>query len=331
MDSSAPNSAWRDLLDALRLIRADDHGTTAARPDATPSEGPDPYGNPAPEWLEINWPDHLNRCEVSRTTVNYVEMGSPGDPAVILIHGLDGCWQNWLETIPHLARTRRVLALDLPGFGHSPLPSWKISVPAYRDLIAGFMVAVGIERAEVVGNSLGGLVAVEHAIARPDDVAKLVLVAPAGISTARVRTEPALVAARMMAGLAPLWMRFQGQAVRRPRLLDLAFRTIFHQPTGLRRELLYEHYRNGSGRPGFLPAVEAVTGHRPNPSLDDLTAPTLIVWGRDDMILPVSDATGYGSLLPNSQTVIFAGAGHLPQLERPVRFNRVLDSFLETG
>lgn len=321
----------RDLREAADLLRGNgdaDGPDEPNHPDPTPADGPDPYGNPSPEWLEVDWADHLRRCEIDGVTLNYVEMGSPDAPAVVLVHGLDGCWQNWLETIPHLSRSHRVIALDLPGFGHTPMPQWRISVPAFSSALIQFMDALGVERADLIGNSLGGLVAAECALTRPERVDRLVLIAPAGISSAEVRSEPALMVARLMAGLAPLWMRFQERAIRRPRLLTSAFRTIFHRPAGLRRELLFEHYSNGSGRPGFLAAIEAVVGHRFSRSLEELQSPTLIVWGRDDMILPVGDAAAYGRRLPDSRTVIFDGTGHLPQLERPVRFNRLLDEFL---
>ncbi|MDQ3573101.1 MAG: alpha/beta fold hydrolase [Actinomycetota bacterium] len=318
---------FHDLREAIDLLRGKD-GAVAPRPDPTPSEGPDPYGNASPEWLRVDWSKHLRRCELGGARLNYVERGPSDGPAALLVHGLDGCWQNWLETIPHLARTHRVLALDLPGFGYSPMPDWSISVPRYAATVARFLDLHGVDRLDLVGNSLGGLIAIEAALAQPERVRRLVLVAPAGISSAGVRNEPAVLAARLLAGMVPLWVRFQAQAIQRPRLASSAFRTIFHRPGELRRELLYEHYRNGSGRPGFLAAVEAVAGYEPSAPLEALTMPAMIVWGRDDMILPVIDAAEYGGRLPSAQTVILDATGHLPQLERPVRFNRLLDAFL---
>ena len=115
-----------------------------AKPAPTPSDGPDPYGDPDPEWMRIDWRPHLHRIELAtpelephpgsdidptRTEVNYVELGE-GEP-LLLVHGLGGCWQSWLENIPHFARRRRVIALDLPGFGESPMPGWEISIKAY--------------------------------------------------------------------------------------------------------------------------------------------------------------------------------------------------------
>ena len=72
-------------------------------------------------WLDIDWREHLNWASLRRGPVNYVDIGE-GEP-LVFIHGLSGSWQNWLENIPHFAASRRVIALDLPGFGASPMPS----------------------------------------------------------------------------------------------------------------------------------------------------------------------------------------------------------------
>ncbi|HEU4598210.1 MAG TPA: alpha/beta fold hydrolase, partial [Solirubrobacterales bacterium] len=104
------------------------------------------YGNPdpRPEWLTIDWREHLRRIELPGADVNYVDVGE-GEP-VIFVHGLAGCWRNWLENIPYFAKTHRVLALDLPGFGDSPKPSWEISMPAYGRMLHDFCEKLGIDR-----------------------------------------------------------------------------------------------------------------------------------------------------------------------------------------
>ena len=135
-------------------------------PDPTPSLGPDPYGNPDPEprWLGIDWREHLRTTDVGGTQINYVELGDGPDP-LLFVHGLSGSWQNWLEQVPHFADSRRVLALDLPGFGDSPMPSWEITIEAYGDLLHDFCDVTGVESCAVVGNSMGGFIAAE-AVAR---------------------------------------------------------------------------------------------------------------------------------------------------------------------
>ncbi len=318
-----------DLREAMELLRGPlTSDARAGLPDPTPPEGPDPYGNPDPEWLRVEWSKHLGTVDARGARVNYVELGEPEAPPLVLVHGLAGCWQNWLETIPQLSRTHRVLALDLPGSGHSPMPPWEISIPAYAELLRDFCDELGVSSAAVAGNSMGGLIAAEAAGGEPGRVTKLALVAAAGISHAELRPEPAALAGRLALGIGPLAVRLQERALRRPRLRQVAFGSVFHDPGALRRELLFEHYTNGSGRPGFLSSLVAVAGYEFTERLEKLDTPALVVWGRDDRVVPAADAVGYGSALRNSQTVILDRTGHVPQLERPVRFNRLLETFL---
>ena len=332
--SGAPRPAARDLRDAWELIWSQLGGPDPdALPAPTPSEGPDPYGNPDPEWLAIDWREHLARVDVGGAEVNYASMDrreQAGDDAcLLLVHGLAGCWQGWLETIPALSRHRRVVALDLPGFGHSPMPPWDISVPAYGKLVRDFCAALELDRVAVAGNSLGGFIAAESVIANPGFFEKLALVSAAGISHADHRPEPAALAGRLAIGLAPLAFNFQETALRRPKLRHSAFRSVFYKPAALRSELLYEQYLHGNGRPGFLPALTSLMGYDFIHRLGEVDIPTLVVGGRNDLIVPPADATEYGRLLPHSETVIFDRTGHCAQLERPVRFNRLLEAFLE--
>ena len=302
------------------------------RPDPTPAEGPDPYGDADPAWLRIDWREHLARIDVGGATVNFVELGPPEpeqDPrAIVFVHGLSGCWQNWLENLPGLASTHRVIALDLPGFGASPLPSWEISIPAYGRLLRDFCLALGVRDCVVVGSSMGGFVAAEAVIAEQERFEKLVLVSAAGISSNRLRERPTEVAARSIAAAAPYTFELQTRAFRRPRARAMAFRNVFRHPELLRPELLWEFFAGGLTGTGFAAALTAVVRHDFLDRLEDVVAPTLIAWGRNDMIVPPADALEYGRRLVNSQTVIFDDTGHVPMAERPVRFNRLLDAFV---
>lgn len=301
----------------------------AALPDPTPAEGPDPYGNPDPEWLHIDWRERLHRVDVGGARgVNYVEMGPDSGKALVLVHGLSGSWPNWLENIPYFAREHRVIAPDLPGFGDSPMPDWEISVEAYGRFIFDFCDALGVRRSTIVGNSMGGFIAAEAAVREPGRFEKLVLVSAAGVSHARMRRQPAEVAARMGIASTPLLLRLVDRGIRRPGARRALFGGLFHSPNRLRTELLWECFQHGNGRPGVLPAVRGLVGYDILDRLEDVEVPTLIVWGRNDHVVPPNDAIGFGRRLHNSRTVIFDRTGHLPMAERPVRFNRVLETFL---
>lgn len=300
--------------------------------DPAPSDGPDPYGNPNPEWLRIDWREHLRTIEVEGTPINYAEMGpTEGEdgPPVVFVHGLGGCWPNWLENIPHFARHHRVLALDLPGFGHSPLPSWDVSIESFGRILLGFCREVGVESATVVGNSMGGFIAAEAVIQDAGAFGQLVLVSAAGISHSQMISGPAVTAARMSMVITPFILRMRDQALRRPGLRLRTYGSIFHNPLKLRSELLWE-FANGAGTEGFLPAIRGLVGYDFLDALEEVELPALIVWGRNDRIVPPADSAGYGDRLRNSHTVIYDRCGHVPMAERPVRFNRELEAFLSS-
>src|SRR5262245_13322652 len=138
------------------------------------------YGQSDGEWLKVDWREHLRRIELPGAEVNYVEIGE-GEP-IVFVHGIISCWQTWLENLPHFARRYRAIALDLPGFGRSPMPSWPSDIPAYGRLLHDFCEKLGIERSPMlVGNSLGGFVAAEAVTTAPGRFDRLVLASAAGI------------------------------------------------------------------------------------------------------------------------------------------------------
>jgi len=285
------------------------------------------YGNPDPEWLKIDWREHLRQVELPGATVNYAEIGE-GEP-IIFVHGLGGCWRNWLENLPHFGRTHRAIALDLPGFGDSPMPSWPIDMPAYGRLIHDFCEKLGIDRvAALVGNSMGGFVSTEATIERPSRFEKLVLVSAAGISFAEAEGRRLEASVRLFeAGVAflggprRLW-------VNRPKGREFAFGRVFHYPNRVRPELLREQMEPGIGAPGFADAIRAIGGYDTRHRLPEIEIPTLVVWGLKDQVVPVEAAIGYHRLIDGSRLELFERTGHVPQMERPERFNALLDEFL---
>ncbi|MGH2923459.1 MAG: alpha/beta fold hydrolase [Solirubrobacterales bacterium] len=298
-------------------------------PEATPADGPDPYGNPDPGWLRIDWRERLHSVDVVGATANYAELGE--GPPLVLVHGLSGAWQNWLETIPRFARGHRVVAVDLPGFGASPMPPWEISIPAYGRFLRDFCERLGIERCSLIGNSMGGFIATELAIAEPERVDELVLVSAAGITWARARREPAKVLARLGKAAAPIAFRYSMAGITRPRLRRGAFQQVFHDPNALRRELLFETTVPALQSPGYADALTTLWGYDIRDRLDEIEVPTLIVWGRNDRVVPVPAALSYEKRIgDNADLVIFDECGHVPQMERPERFNRVVGEFLQT-
>ena len=302
------------------------------RPDPTVDAGPDPYGDPDPQWMRIDWRDHLRRVDVGGTDVNYVELGPPEPEqhplSIVFVHGLGGCWQNWLEQLPHFAERHRVIALDLPGFGGSPEPDWEISIPNYGRLLQDFCDALDVRDTVVVGNSMGGFISAEAVITQPHRFEKLVLVSAAGVSSARLRRQPTEVVARMLAAAGPYLFRLQERSFHRPKAREAAFRNVFRRPLEIRPELLWEFFGGALNADGFSEALVALAGYDFTDRLDDVDVPTLVIWGRNDNVVPPRDALEFGRLLRNSRTIIYDECGHVPMAERPVRFNRELEAFI---
>jgi pimeloyl-ACP methyl ester carboxylesterase len=277
-------------------------------------------------WLDIDWQQHLRSRVLNGARVNYVEMGE--GPPVILIHGLSGCWQNWLENIPQLARKHHVVALDLAGFGESELPNEEISIRGYGRFVDAFLGSIGIERAALVGNSMGGFIAAETAISHPSRIDKLVLVSAAGLARVGNRQLYAVErAARLFHPLTAAFLARREHLVRRPGLRRRMLYGVVRYPERIAPELAYE-VASGAGKPGFLDALDAIMDYDFRDRLPEVSAPTLIVWGRDDRIVPVDGADEYERLIPNARKVIFEDTGHVPMLERPARFNQLLEEFL---
>ena len=283
-------------------------------------------------WLDVDWGAHRRFVEIEGRLVNVVELGS--GPPLVFVHGLGGSWTNWLENICEFARDHRVIALDLPGFGASQSPRGQISIAGYATVVAGLLDALGVARAAVVGNSLGGLVCAEFALAFAHRVERLCLVAAAGLSLARLPIEPALRAVvaleRVVAFSGTLIADRSVPLARRARLRRLLLWHAFAHPERLPAPVAAEVIA-GAGRPSLLPAVRAMAAYPNRDRLGEIACPTLIVWGAKDRLVPVRDADEFERRIAGARKVIYPDTGHVPEIERPACFNEDLRAFLEEG
>jgi 4,5:9,10-diseco-3-hydroxy-5,9,17-trioxoandrosta-1(10),2-diene-4-oate hydrolase len=284
-------------------------------------------------WLDIDWREHQRWVRIGGRWMNVIELG-PQDPegTIVFVHGLSGCWMNWLENLPHFAQTHRVVAMDLPGFGASEMPAEKISIQGYAAAVDELLRELGVERAAVVGNSMGGFIGAEIGIQFSTWVDKLVLVSAAGLTIARQRNEHVLTLLRRLETVLTAYTGWIGSRsdtlVRRMRARRALFNIVTAHPTQLPAPLVAEQLR-GSGKPGFIDALDALTDYPIRDRLDDIAAPTLVVWGTEDRLVPVRDAWEFGKLIPNSRVVVYEDTGHMAMLERPEAFNALVDEFLE--
>ncbi len=286
-------------------------------------------------WQSIDWREHQRWIVVDGAPVNTIALGperaGAGKP-LVFVHGLSGSWPNWLEQLPVFAREHRVVALDLPGFGHSPMPAEKLSIASYARLLDGLLDRLQVDAAAVVGNSMGGFVAAELAIAYPQRVERLVLVSAAGISThqqrSTTRAVPALRRLERIVIASGAWTASKSDTVaKRARLRDLTLNVVARHPSRLPAALAAEQLR-GAGKPGFVQGLEAIVDYEIRERLGEIACPTLIVWGDSDRLINVRDADVFAELIPNSRKVVFADTGHVSMLERPDEFNALLAKFL---
>ena len=269
---------------------------------------------------------------IDGTPVNYVDLGSGEREPVVFVHGLGGQWQNWLENIPRVAQERRTLALDLPGFGLTPEPAGRITIPGYGRFVDAFCDRLELGRVAMVGNSMGGYVAAEVAIQFPARVSRLMLVSAAGISSAATVRAPILTAGRVVKAAFTYSAARHRTVAARPLSRHFFLALVARHPRLLRPDLVYEAFFKGAAKPGFDDALRASLDYDFRERLPEVTVPTLIVWGENDAIIPVRDANEFERLIPDSRKVVMRDTGHVPMAERPQAFNDLLMEFLaETG
>jgi pimeloyl-ACP methyl ester carboxylesterase len=248
--------------------------------------------------------------------IHYLEAGS--GPAVILIHGLGGSTANWAPTIAPLAQKYRVLVPDQIGFGKSDKPMLNYRVGTLVDFLDGFYKQVGIQKASLVGNSLGGFTAAAYAIAHPEKVDKLVLVDAAGF---RVTGD---LDPKVLNGLNPST---------RQQIIDL-IGLVFYNKGPFTNDAAIEAFLASRVTAGDQYTIQRFIDSigRGEDVLDSklgaIKHPTLIVWGREDGLTPLAMGQRFNKEIAGSQLFVIEKCGHVPQLEKPAEFNAGLLKFL---
>jgi pimeloyl-ACP methyl ester carboxylesterase len=260
---------------------------------------------------------------LSHGCVRVVDMGE--GPPLVLLHGLGGTWRNWAYNLPGLSKRHRVIAFDLPGFGASVPYAGSVTMERYVDTIVELLDRLGIERATFAGNSMGGLLTIETAVRHPDRVHAAILVNSGGlpltsrrhrfVTIPQARVFHMLMRSRRVRGVATSsWGR---------RILG---RQLVHDPQAIAPAALI-HALTGLGAPGFAPALKAGTRYDARVRAPRVGCPTLVLWGREDRLLPVSTGEQLHRLIPGSELVVWDATGHCPMLEHPLRFETLMATF----
>lgn len=255
-------------------------------------------------------------------------------PVLVLVHGMAGSSAAWRWVMPALAERYTVIAPDLPGHGDSVKAGQDCSLGAHANALRDLLVALGVERVTLVGQSLGGGVALQFAYQHPSRCERLVLVSSGGLG----REVSWILRA----------LAFPGVEFLAPVLFPALVRDVGNQVSrglrriGLRAPRLEEEWRSyvsltdPESRAAFMRTLRAVVdiGGQSVSAQDRLylssLLPTLIVWGERDGIIPVAHARRAHEAMPASRLVVFEESGHFPHVEEPARFAATLVDFIES-
>jgi pimeloyl-ACP methyl ester carboxylesterase len=262
--------------------------------------------------------------------VAYVVAGA--GPTVLLVHGIGGDWRTWEPVLDGLARRHQVVAVDLPGHGRSSKGAGDYSLGALASVLRDLGGALGLERATVIGHSLGGGVAMQFAYQFPERCERLVLVSSGGLGPdvgliLRLATlQGSDLFLSLAAPAARSVIKFATRAGRGLRIRPAADAAFYARTFAALAER--------ETRAAFLSTLRGVVGThgqlvdaRDRLYLAQYT-PTLIVWGEHDAMLPVAHGHSAHQAIPGSRLEIFENAGHLPQLDDPSRFIEIVNDFI---
>lgn len=265
--------------------------------------------------------------------LHYHEAGAEHAETVILLHGGGpgaSSWSNFSRNIPELAKRFRTIAVDQPGFGRSDKPT---EHPQYfvhsSTAVVGLMDALGIEKAHLIGNSLGGGTAVRLALDHPDRAGRLVLMGPGGLSVNLFAPDPT-------EGVKNL-ARFAAPPGPSKEKLEEFLRVMVHDQSLITEELLEERFAAAS-TPESVAAMAAMGASFSGPDYEQgmlwreahrLRQRVLLIWGREDRVNPLDGALVALKTIPRAQLHVFGRCGHWAQLECFDQFNRIATDFLE--
>lgn len=202
-------------------------------------------------------------------------------------------------------------------------------MPRYAGLLDRLCTELDLGPVVAVGNALGGFIGAELAVSYPERVAGLVLVGAAGLSFSRARRHATVTTITVTSALSTRLAARHRAIAARPRLRQMGLRGVARHGARLRPDVVLEQMQPRTD--GFAPALAAALNYNVEDRVHAVACPTLVVWGRQDALVPSSHADRYEALIPGARKTVMEETGHVPQLERPRAFNRLLLEFLGVG
>lgn len=267
-------------------------------------------------------------AEVEGVRIHYYDVGGGAGRPLLMIHGAGpgaSGWANFHRNAAVLGATRRVIIVDLPGFGRSAKPKLSGELYSYyAQTLFALLDVLGIAEVDLLGNSLGGGISIKMALINQQRLGRIVLMGPAGM--------PSMLTAQPTAGIRNILEYYGGEGPTRQKL-ETTLRMMVYDGASLTPELLEERYQS-SIEPDTVANWPISRGGPPpleplwRNDLSSIKNQTLIVWGRDDRVNTFDMFPMLLSQLQNSSLVVFSRCGHWVQWERPKAFNALVDAFL---
>ena len=259
--------------------------------------------------------------------VHYRDQGDAHAPAVVLIHGFAASLHTWEPWVARLAPRYRIVSLDLPAHGLTRAPpTWRLSLRSDAEVVDGLTARLGLSHFVIVGNSMGGGVAWTYALAHPQKVRALVLVDSVGAATKGERPRGSPIVFKIMSS--PLGRAFLRRADLRP-MAAQGLRSAYVDRR-LVTPALIDRYVDLSRAPGHRDIILASGRDAPPPpsALAAIHAPTLVMHGEDDRVIPLSAGRALAASIPGARLITYPGAGHVPMEQIPDRSAADLDAFV---
>jgi pimeloyl-ACP methyl ester carboxylesterase len=262
------------------------------------------------------WPPPMppeKTASVYGQELHYYEEGK--GPTVIFLHGMVGASKDWAYVLGPVSKRYHVIALDQIGFGHSAKPLIEYKIATFGDFLREFMRVRNIPKAVIVGNSLGGWIALDFAAEHPELVDRLVLIDAAGLDAPVHHNVPVNMNPSTKEGMRKL------------------LGTLFYDQRLVSSEMVDSSWEGRLQDGDRITIERLVAGLVRGNEFEDckvglIRAKTLIIWGREDKVLPLKAGERLHHALPGSKLVVIPECGHVPEIEKPVKFNRILTKFL---
>lgn len=273
--------------------------------------------------------------------IHYLDFGGTGRP-LVMVHGLGGSSLNWMAVGPEIANSYHAIAIDLAGFGQTPLFRRSAAVGGNAELVHEFIEKVIGEPVAIMGNSMGGHIAVLEAAAHPAWVHEMILVDPAIPGVHVTRPEPArlgVMAALTVPGLAEILLQRRVRVLGPEGLVHETLAIVCADPSRVPREVVDAHIRLTSERDklgrqngrAFLQASRSIGLRMADPrfwlQVARVRAPTLVIHGSLDRLIPVAAARELARRRPDWTLDVLDGVGHVPMMEAPDMFIAALNAW----